>query len=447
MATLGAGLLVVVLLAAAWLLGSSVATPGGPVVAGNVVVVMDDVKLKEDLLPDPMHEPKEKDAHLIPDIGLDPALPQKVEGVDPIDRVDAPIATAPKIDVGAKELVGGEGMGSLTLPSMPPRFGWRYGATRAQLVRQAGFNDASEAVVEKGLAWLVKQQKPDGTWVMDGSNTDRAAGTALGLLPLLGAGHGAKGTTTKYSINVRRGTSALERLQKPNGSFGAMYEHALATIALCEASVLMQEPQLRSAAQRAIDYIITAQHDAGGWRYAPKQAGDTSVTGWQVQALYAAKIANLRVDINALKRAERFLDSVAVDGGRGYGYIDPKAMPACSASGLFSRLLLGWRPGRIELDEGIKRLALDKYSTTPTFDSYFCYFATNAAYHNGGPHWQRWAPRVRDMLVRSQEPVGSWKRDDAHVGGSGGRLATTSLALLTLETPYRYVPVKRIVGE
>ena len=77
----------------------------------------------------------------------------------------------------------------------------------------------------------------------------------------------------------------LKRRQDPKkGDFGGgMYAHGLATIAMCEAYGLTQDPNLRPYAQKAINFIVSAQHVSnGGWRYAPNQEGDTSVTGWQV---------------------------------------------------------------------------------------------------------------------------------------------------------------------
>ena len=65
-----------------------------------------------------------------------------------------------------------------------------------------------------------------------------------------------------------------------------MYSHGLATIALCEAYGLSGDKQAGVAAQRAVNFILTAQNpNDGGWRYNPKDPGDTSVVGWQLMAL------------------------------------------------------------------------------------------------------------------------------------------------------------------
>ena len=66
-----------------------------------------------------------------------------------------------------------------------------------------------------------------------------------------------------------------------------MYAQGIATLTLCEAYAMTQDPELRKPAQQAIDFICHAQHSAGGWRYYPGQPGDTTVLGWQMMALRA----------------------------------------------------------------------------------------------------------------------------------------------------------------
>ena len=69
-----------------------------------------------------------------------------------------------------------------------------------------------------------------------------------------------------------------------------MYGHGLATIALSEAYGLTGDSQVGQAAQGAVNFILAAQNSKdGGWRYNPKDPGDTSVLGWQLTALKSAR--------------------------------------------------------------------------------------------------------------------------------------------------------------
>src|SRR5213079_548831 len=100
------------------------------------------------------------------------------------------------------------------------------------------------------------------------------AGTAFGLLPLLGAGHTHKPSPKNpYDKPIEKGLLYLIRKQnKSTGDFGGgMYAHGLATIAMCEAYGLSQDPRLKGPAQRGINYIRAAQSESGGWRYEPRQ--------------------------------------------------------------------------------------------------------------------------------------------------------------------------------
>ena len=67
-------------------------------------------------------------------------------------------------------------------------------------------------------------------------------------------------------------------------------------------------------------------------------------------------------------------------------------------------------------------------------------------HHFGGPEWNEWNLRMRDVLVKSQETrghaAGSWApRGDR--ADAGGRIYMTALAVCTLEVYYRHLPIFR----
>jgi hypothetical protein len=182
------------------------------------------------------------------------------------------------------------------------------------------------------------------------------AGTAFGLLPLLAARQTHRGGHP-YARNIDAGLKFLLSQQGKDGNLGGgMYAHGLATQALGEAYAMTKDPALRAPAQRAIDYIVAAQHQAGGWRYSPKQAGDTSVTGFQVMALKTGQMAGLNVPATALRGAEKFLESVGTPDGSGYGYTALPEQRTTSAIGLLCRQYLGWSPRHVGLQKGVERI-------------------------------------------------------------------------------------------
>jgi hypothetical protein len=145
--------------------------------------------------------------------------------------------------------------------------------------------------------------------------------------PLLGE----KKLAHEYAKNVEAALQYLVLKQGGDGDLGSgMYAHALATRALCEAYGLTADPQLKKPAQKALDFIVAAQNPAtGGWRYAPRQGGDTSVLGWQVSALKNGQLAGLSVPEATLKGAEKWLDSCMTSDKGGYGYTGPQRRRRC----------------------------------------------------------------------------------------------------------------------
>jgi hypothetical protein len=374
--------------------------------------------------------------------------------------IDTPTGTAASVLGAAPGGMGG--------PPIRPGAGFpgRSGATRKKMLSEGGGSTASEAAVARGLIWLQKVQNSDGSWEFDGSHKSKIGATGLALLPFLAAGHTHKPSSEapdpkrdpdikkrNYHLTVRKGIEFLLGKLQPTGNFGTsnMYEHAIAAMSLCEAYGMSADPKLRPAAQNVTNFIIKAQHSAGGWRYSPGQAGDTSVTGWQIQALKSAHLSGLSVPQDVLKRATGFLDSVAYgDGspasiGSRYGYTEKSGSMSMTAVGLLCRQYLGWGPKNPKLAAGVEVLKRQPPSKG-NFDIYYLYYATQVVHFFGGDDWSVfWNPKIRDLLIDTQvtagQNLGSWNPTQDHTGTSGGRIATTCLCLLTLEVYYRHLPL------
>jgi hypothetical protein len=361
-------------------------------------------------------------------------------------------------------------------PALRARVG--SAATRMKTALEGGGSQGSELAVARALRWLALHQANDGRWSLDGFHrhahekpglgarpivctcgnrgglSNDIAGTALGLLPFLGAGETHKPPTTPgevhYTKQVEAGLRYLLSRQAADGNFGGgMYAHGLATIAVCEAYGLTSDTRLKEPAQKALDFIVRAQHAGGGWRYGPNESGDTSVTGWQVMALKSGQMSGLAVSAAALKGAEKWLDS-CMDNDGGYGYLDRQATPAMTAVGLLCRQYLGWTPRNPRLLGGVSKLRATPPGQLDSF--YYHYYATQVMHHMGGDGWQAWNPKMRDLLIAAQDmgtapnkahQQGSWSPAKDVYDGVGGRLMVTSLATLTLEVYYRHLPLYR----
>jgi hypothetical protein len=392
--------------------------------------------------------------------------------------------------------------------------GHRVGGDRYSQALLGGGNRESEDAVDRGLKWLAQHQFPDGSWSFEHSHSAACAGrctadgqrtnahnaaTGLALLCFLGAGQ--THFSGKYPTNVQKGLQFLVRNQQmtaaERGSFwepnGQMYGHGIATMAMCEAYALTAEFEekkqttkrrlptkqeresltaLRTSAQAALDFIAAAQDlEGGGWRYNPRQAGDTSVFGWQLLALKSGYAARLHVSQQTIHRAYHYLDLVQsetqpvagvripgdtiadleilkreVPCGPFYGYDHPGRGPATTAIGLLSRMYLGWDRYNPALVRGVETVA--KWGPSRKGDMYFNYYGTLLMWHVQGAEWRAWNDALRDWLVQAQategHELGSWFfAGGDHGANTGGRLYYTALSILTLEIYYRFLPLYR----
>ncbi len=340
-----------------------------------------------------------------------------------------------------KRLVGTATGGGQAVAARDPRI-------RVEVVKREGGTTLTEAAVARGLRWLAMHQDSDGHWSLHnfnksagcscgdgGSHRSDSAGTSLALLPFLGAGQ--THLVGRYRDEVSRGLRWLLANQSENGDLRAnsqsntgMYAHGQATIVLCEAYMMTGDETLRDPAQRALNFVVAAQNDAGGWRYEPKQAGDTSVVGWQVMALQSGRAAKLRVPEETLELAGVFLDSVSSSGGAKYAYM-PRQGPThiMTAEGLLCRMYLGWKLDMPGIEQGIRFLATQHLPSKREPDIYYWYYGTQAFHHYGGEEWEMWNREMREILIDSQEraghQAGSWAPRGPHAS-TGGRIYMTA---------------------
>jgi hypothetical protein len=409
---------------------------------------------------------------------IDPMDVTVFEGEAPADAIAAPSTTAvldvPSLDdlsAGPAEFKLSD-FGELSAPSddLMNRIGGgiseglgeaRGAKARKGMLEKFGGSEGSEAAVAAALNWLAIHQERDGGWNFDHTRGTckgqcshpgivppaRNAATAMALLPFLGAGQTHR--EGQYKETVERGLVYLIRSMKvANGmgdlsdAGGKLYAHGMASIALCEAYAMTNDSQLLQPAQFALNFIAYAQDPVGGgWRYEPKQAGDTSVLGWQLMACKSGHMAYLKVPRRTILGASKFLDFVQEADGSQYGYTVPGAAPATTSVGLLCRMYLGWKHDQPALAAGVEYL----HQTGPSDNMYYNYYATQVLRHYGGPYWDDWNKQLRDRLVQAQDmkghEKGSWYLARDPWADRGGRLYCTSMATMILEVYYRHMPI------
>ncbi len=351
---------------------------------------------------------------------------------------------------------------SIPIETAPPvdAFTQRDEAVREDVVEAMGGSEETEEAVAMAMDWLARHQSRDGRWDSDGfdptgSQSGRSrvecdvAVTGLALLVFLGADqtHTEEGP---YRENVENGLRWLLTRLSRSGDIRAgetMYSQGIATIALCEAYGMTGDERLREPAQRAIEFIVSAQNPSDrGWRYEPGMSGDTSVLGWQVMAMISAKKVGLHVPQRTLDGSKAWLDGVSRSGSPGlYAYQRHKAPTlSMTAEGMFIQHLLGAERETPRMAQSAAFIGRHAPNWEDAANTYGWYYATLALFQHQGAEWEAWNDALADELVDAQRDagpaMGSWDPADQW-SRVGGRVYQTAICALSLEVYYRYLPL------
>jgi hypothetical protein len=391
----------------------------------------------------------------------------------------------------------------------------------------SGPSEASESAVLAALWWLERHQGADGRWGAGdfvgqcgedplGASAPPCAGhdlrsrsgkgpgvgepgydvgvTGLALLAFFGYGTTHKASDIEpFRVAAQRGVRFLKRQQHPDGSFGmdqgpeGIYNHCLATLALCEAMIMSQDFTLHRSAAAATAWLVKAQNPGLGWKYEPHAGrNDTSVTGWAVLALKAARTAGIEVPDASFEGALTWFERATSTGGKhrapglvGYerpgdggsmvnrkafernaGYrpqlvIGFEGAPTMTAVAVLCRVFTGQDRSHARVRQGLKIL-MDQLpawngpgqATKNETNFYYWYYGTYGVFQateHGSRSWKIWNDAMQEALLGdgtnrqrrggcedgSWDPVGEW-------GIPGGRIYATAINALTLEIYYRY---------
>ena len=289
-----------------------------------------------------------------------------------------------------------------------------------------------ERIYVKGLQYLAKTQNPDGTWA-DTSYGKEPAVVALAVVSMLA--HGDDPNFGPYSQPIHRGLDFILKRMDKKGYIGtSMYNHGFSTLALAEAYGAVDDPQLGPALQRAVRLILSSQanNPNGAWRYSPESNdADTTVSGAQLVALFAARNAGIAVPEEAIRKAIKFFTSVQTPEG-GFGYTSASSPNAARTA--IGCLVLALAKEKNSASFKAAFAFLQKAPTDNSYQQYFLYYGAQAFFHASPQAWQAWNRKNIKTLGPSQNPDGSWE-------GQFGQTFSTAASLLSLALNYRYLPI------
>lgn len=326
-------------------------------------------------------------------------------------------------------------------------------------------NDQLESAIVNGLQWLVDHQQPDGGWsfahrlkscpedcLHPGSGGEnRAAATALVILPFLGAGQTHK--TGKWKKNVEAGLYFLcqqMRVQSEgNARFGIfaadsrMPSQSLAVLALTETYHSTRDKGLQLPAQVALNHLLREPAVLDdGFRWLAIRSGELVYLDTQAPQAHRGELLKLVLTTRSahaptLLARDRLLVAVAALD-RLFELKRPADFPFEDAPPSRDAVQPANDP---ELQQAVRLIS----EWGPQGDLEYQYFATLTMLQMGGNAWQTWNEKVRESLIANQETTGhlqgSWQFNADQRIESGGRLYCTALATMILEVYFRHLPV------
>ena len=292
----------------------------------------------------------------------------------------------------------------------------------------------------KGLLFLVKHQNEDGSFSSPGrtDNYGKQPGV-VGLALITMLAHGDDPNRGPFALAIKRGLNLILKNQnKSTGYIGSsMYNHGFAALALAEAYGHVNDKRLGPALKKATDLILNAQKRSrvNAWRYSPESSdGDTTVSGAQIVALFAARNAGIGIPQDSIEKALQFyIQCQASDGGFGYTSASGSNGPRTAIGALAFALAKKKQSERFKaaMDYLVGKGSSGGYDH---YYHYFLYYASQTYFHASPKLWAEWNATNIKRLKETQQEDGRW---DSNFGGT----FATSASLLSLALNYRYLPI------
>jgi hypothetical protein len=307
--------------------------------------------------------------------------------------------------------------------------------------------------IERALQYLATVQQPDGSF--DASSGSYPGLTGLGAMCFLANGH-VPGPSKYGKVMNRAIDWVIAKGEKNNntgllsgGGGGQMYSHGLCTLFLTEVSGMVDRPRqakIDALLPKAVQVILTSESN-GGWSYVPGgvksdglakkdwygggNAGDLSISGWQLMSLRGARLNGARIPPEAIDAAVKYVlrHHDPEEGTFGYQGKSDHAKTLTGA-GILCLELCG------QHDEARTRKAahflMNNFETLPgeANGTYGLYYTSQGLFQLGGTPWRRFSHWMYTYYMGTQKSDGSW-----------GDVKNTAFVTLAFAVPYRMLPI------
>lgn len=269
----------------------------------------------------------------------------------------------------------------------------------------------TEAAIKRGLEFLVRQQKPNGSFG-NASGPNSAAITGLCGLALLHSG--SKPGEGPHGEPIQKAVDYLLSVVQDNGFIGksSFYVHAYALRFLAEAQRVKKSEKATAVVQNAVNLLVKSQNETNGWRYAPNSRdADSSISACILIALQAAKRAGADVPQDTVDRAVKYLKSCQTNDG-GFAYIS--GGPNMSALPRSAAVIAALYDSGVDDEVTARAFKYFKARGTPNaaanFYAYTQLHLASALRGSDKATFRDWYDLSRDQLLKDQKDAGNWTK-------------------------------------
>jgi prenyltransferase beta subunit len=312
----------------------------------------------------------------------------------------------------------------------------------------------AQSSIKKGLDFLAKAHSEDGSFA--GGRDGQAYPVAM--TALAGMAFLANGNTPSrgpYADHVAKIVEYLTNNVQPGGLITgptqeqgfSMYGHGFSLMFLSSCYGMETNDKMRDRMKKIINNGVKLTASAssnGGWCYTPGSGDEGSVTVTQIQGLRAASNAGFTVPKGAIEGGVRYLENCRTpEGGICYSLgsvgADGAHLPI-SAAAIATLYNAGEYDSKLAdscLNYVSKQFDIhkDNFEKGSGHAYYTHLYASQAFYQAGDKYWDKYFPGARDQLIKMQSGDGSWAGDGI------GQVYGTSIALVILQLPYKYLPI------